>query len=96
MASPSQQVDDLPEELKEPKPVAGVGEDLLPAVTPRGDVVRSAGSLEARGARHLATVAVASPAGGAWHWLGAETARFRLFGTCPGARHQDTPQGGTA
>jgi len=93
---PSLEVDDMPEELKEAEPVAGVGEDLLSPVPARGDVVRSAGGLEARGARHAATVAALGPGVRAWHGVGAETARFRLFGAGPGARHQDTPQRGAA
>jgi hypothetical protein len=92
VASPSQELDDLPEQLEEPEPVAGIGENLLLAVPPRRHVIRGAVSLESRRPGHLPTVAAVGLAARAWHRVGAETARFRLCGTGPGARRQDTPR----
>jgi hypothetical protein len=88
MAYPSEEVDHLLHQLNEAEPVAGVDEDLLLAVPARNDVIRSAVSLEAWWAGHLPTVAAAGVVSCAWHQLGAKTARFRICGTCPGARHQ--------
>jgi hypothetical protein len=87
MADPSQEVDHLLNQLEEAEAVAGVDEDLLLAVSPRRHVIRGAVSLKARRAGHLPTVAAGGVVSRAWHRLGTEAARFRLCGTCPGARH---------
>jgi len=91
VAFPSQEVDDLLEELKKAESVAGVEKDLLLAIPARRHVVRGAGSLESRCARHLPTVTAVTASAGAWHKLGAETTRFRLCGTGPGARRERFP-----
>jgi len=96
MASPIEDLDDLLEQLEETEPVTVIDEDLLLAVPAGRHVVGSAGSLESGRAGHLPTVAAARLALRAWHSLGAETARFRLSGTGPGARHGDTSRRGTA
>ena len=88
MAHPSQEVHDLLHQLKEANPVAGIDEDLLLAVSTGRHVIGGAVGLEAGRAGHLPTVAASGGGVGAWHELGAETARFRLCGTCPGARHE--------
>ena len=92
MAAPFQRRDDLFEQLQKSEPVARVREDCSLAVPTGRYVVDRAGKLRTGRAGHALTVAAATPGARAWHEFGAETARIRLDGTCPGARHEDTPR----
>jgi hypothetical protein len=92
VAAPAKQLYHLFEQLEESEPVAGVGEDLLSAVSTTRYVVGRAGGLDARRARHLPTVAAGAAHARAWHPFGTEAARLRWDGTCPGARHDETPR----
>src|SRR5215831_2972123 len=90
MAAPFQRGNDLFKQLQESESVARVREDCFLAIPAGRYVVDRAWELRARRARHVPTVAAAPPSARAWHGFGAETARIRLVGTCPGARHGDT------
>src|SRR5262249_8677210 len=94
MAAPFERRDDLSEQLQESESVARVREYCVLAIPASRYVVDRAGNLRAGRARHLPTVAASPPSVRAWHQFGAETARIRLGGTCPGARHEDTSRQG--
>jgi hypothetical protein len=87
VAEPSQAINRLLYQLQEAGPVVCIDEDVLLAIPTRRHVVDRAGGLDARRSGHLPTVAAAAELVRAWHQVGAETARFRIRGTWPGARH---------